>query len=155
MVLNSISNVILSSTLISRASDGFFKSKVTKSVVVVARPLTMSFAIALDVARSAIAERIAPTATASSVVPAVSYELSSLPQPQPDMFESILADLKFAPFFLLATEGKLYFDRTHEWHMNTLAELPSSPSPLAGEGGRREGVSRRSRRKHNRRPGEG
>jgi protein phosphatase len=40
-----------------------------------------------------------------------------------------LADLKFAPFFLLATEGKLYFDRTHEWHMRTLAEL----SPPSGE----------------------
>jgi protein phosphatase len=25
-----------------------------------------------------------------------------------------VVDLKFAPFFLLATEGKLYFDRTHE-----------------------------------------
>jgi protein phosphatase len=34
-----------------------------------------------------------------------------------------VADLRFAPFFLLATEGKTYFDRTHEWHMNTLAEL--------------------------------
>jgi protein phosphatase len=34
-----------------------------------------------------------------------------------------LEDLKFAPFFLLATEGKTYFGRTHEWHMNTLAEL--------------------------------
>ncbi|HEV3440528.1 MAG TPA: polynucleotide kinase-phosphatase [Gemmata sp.] len=34
-----------------------------------------------------------------------------------------LADLKFAPFFLLATEGKVYFDHTHDWHMRTLAEL--------------------------------
>ena len=34
-----------------------------------------------------------------------------------------LADLKFAPFFLLATEGKTYFDHTHDWHMRTLAEL--------------------------------
>ncbi|WP_246523515.1 polynucleotide kinase-phosphatase [Gemmata palustris] len=43
-----------------------------------------------------------------------------------------VADLKFAPFFLLATEGKLYFDRTHDWHMRTLAELgqPTPPSPL-------------------------
>jgi protein phosphatase len=32
-------------------------------------------------------------------------------------------DLKFAPFFLLAAEGKVYFDRNHEWHMRTLAEL--------------------------------
>lgn len=36
-----------------------------------------------------------------------------------------LADLKFAPFFLLATEGKTYFDRTHDWHMRTLAEPTS------------------------------
>jgi hypothetical protein len=34
-----------------------------------------------------------------------------------------VADLRFAPFFLLATEAKTYFDRTHEWHVNTLAEL--------------------------------
>ncbi|MBY0459890.1 MAG: polynucleotide kinase-phosphatase, partial [Gemmataceae bacterium] len=37
-----------------------------------------------------------------------------------------VADLKFAPFFLLAAEGKLYFDRTHEWHMRTLAELAAA-----------------------------
>jgi protein phosphatase len=43
-----------------------------------------------------------------------------------------VADLKFAPFFLLATEGKHYFDRTHEWHMRTLAELcEEDPTPLA------------------------
>ena len=33
------------------------------------------------------------------------------------------ADLKFAPFFLLATEGKTYFNQNHEWHMRTVAEL--------------------------------
>ncbi len=37
-----------------------------------------------------------------------------------------LADFKFAPFFLLATEGKTHFDQTHEWHMQTLAELANS-----------------------------
>ena len=47
-----------------------------------------------------------------------------------------VADLKFAPFFVLATEGRHYFDRTHEWHMRAVAEL-SSPSPLAGEGSER------------------
>jgi len=41
-----------------------------------------------------------------------------------------VADLKFAPFFVLATEGKHYFDRTHEWHMRTVAEL-ASPQLLA------------------------
>jgi hypothetical protein len=41
-----------------------------------------------------------------------------------------VADLKFAPFFLLATEGKHYFDRTHEWHMRELAAL-ASPLLLA------------------------
>jgi protein phosphatase len=50
-----------------------------------------------------------------------------------------VADLKFAPFFLLATEGKHYFDRTHEWHMRTLAELGGEdptprPPPPGGEG---------------------
>lgn len=41
-----------------------------------------------------------------------------------------VADLRFAPFFLLATEGKLFFDRSHEWHMNTVAEL-AGPSLMA------------------------
>jgi protein phosphatase len=34
-----------------------------------------------------------------------------------------LDDLKLAPFHLLATEGKTYFDREHLWHMETLATL--------------------------------
>ena len=34
-----------------------------------------------------------------------------------------LADLKLAPFHLLATEGKTYFDRDHAWHMETLRTL--------------------------------
>jgi len=34
-----------------------------------------------------------------------------------------VGDLKFAPFFVLATEGKAHFDRTHEWHMRELAAL--------------------------------
>ena len=34
-----------------------------------------------------------------------------------------IADLKLAPFHLLATEGAVYFDRDHLWHMETLGEL--------------------------------
>lgn len=34
-----------------------------------------------------------------------------------------VADLKIAPFHLLATEGKVHIDKTHEWHMNTLARM--------------------------------
>ena len=34
-----------------------------------------------------------------------------------------LEDLKLAPFHLLATEGKTYFDRDHAWHMETLRTL--------------------------------
>ena len=34
-----------------------------------------------------------------------------------------LADLKLAPFHLLATEGKTYFDRDHAWHLETLRTL--------------------------------
>ena len=34
-----------------------------------------------------------------------------------------LADLKLAPFHLLATEGRTYFDRDHAWHMETLRAL--------------------------------
>ena len=34
-----------------------------------------------------------------------------------------LDDLKLAPFHLLATEGKTYFDRDHAWHLETLRAL--------------------------------
>jgi protein phosphatase len=34
-----------------------------------------------------------------------------------------VADIKIAPFHLLASEGETYFDKTHAWHMETLAEL--------------------------------
>ena len=34
-----------------------------------------------------------------------------------------IADVKLAPFHLLATEGRTYFDETHVWHMDTLARL--------------------------------
>lgn len=36
---------------------------------------------------------------------------------------SSVADINLAPFHLLASEGKTHFDRTHAWHMETLAEL--------------------------------
>lgn len=42
-----------------------------------------------------------------------------------------LADLRLAPFHLLATEGAVHVDRTHLWHMETLAQLcRSDASPL-------------------------
>ncbi|UOQ64476.1 polynucleotide kinase-phosphatase [Hymenobacter volaticus] len=34
-----------------------------------------------------------------------------------------LADLRLAPFHLLATEGHTYFDKDHAWHMETLRAL--------------------------------
>ncbi len=36
---------------------------------------------------------------------------------------SSLADLKLAPFHLLATQGATYFERDHAWHMNMLAQI--------------------------------
>ena len=39
-----------------------------------------------------------------------------------------LEELRIAPFHLLATEGRTYFDCTHAWHLATLARLaPASP----------------------------
>ena len=32
-------------------------------------------------------------------------------------------DIKFAPFHLLASEGKVHVDKNHEWHMQTLSQL--------------------------------
>ena len=40
-----------------------------------------------------------------------------------------LADLQFAPFHLLASEGAVHTSKNHEWHMQTLAKLCA-----AGEG---------------------
>ena len=34
-----------------------------------------------------------------------------------------LDDLKLAPFHILASQGKTYFENDHEWHMKTLAKL--------------------------------
>src|SRR5262249_56190331 len=34
-----------------------------------------------------------------------------------------LADLKLAPFHLLASEGRVHTDKNHTWHMGTLAEV--------------------------------
>ncbi|UOR06647.1 polynucleotide kinase-phosphatase [Hymenobacter aerilatus] len=34
-----------------------------------------------------------------------------------------LADLRLAPFHLLATEGRTYFDKDHAWHMETLRAM--------------------------------
>ena len=34
-----------------------------------------------------------------------------------------IADLKLAPFHLLATEGAVYFDKDHLWHIETLSKL--------------------------------
>ncbi len=34
-----------------------------------------------------------------------------------------IADIRLAPFHLLATEGKVHTDQTHLWHMQTLADL--------------------------------
>jgi protein phosphatase len=34
-----------------------------------------------------------------------------------------LADLKLAPFHLLATEGRVHTDKDHVWHMETLAKI--------------------------------
>ena len=37
-----------------------------------------------------------------------------------------ITDLKLAPFHLLATEGKVYFDKDHLWHTQTLTKLCQS-----------------------------
>jgi protein phosphatase len=41
-----------------------------------------------------------------------------------------LDDLKLAPFHLLASENRVYFDRDHHWHMETLAGLCAADSGL-------------------------
>lgn len=41
-----------------------------------------------------------------------------------------LKDIKLAPFHLLATEKTSYFDKDHQWHMDTLARLASGSDGL-------------------------
>jgi protein phosphatase len=41
-----------------------------------------------------------------------------------------LAELRLAPFHFLASEGKVHTDQTHQWHMETLAELSSHAPEL-------------------------
>ncbi|WP_045217379.1 polynucleotide kinase-phosphatase [Desulfonatronovibrio magnus] len=41
-----------------------------------------------------------------------------------------LCDLKIAPFHLLATEGRVYDDKDHLWHMNILADLCKADEEL-------------------------
>ncbi len=41
-----------------------------------------------------------------------------------------IADLKLAPFHVLATEGKVHVDRDHVWHMETLAKVCAADAEL-------------------------
>ena len=41
-----------------------------------------------------------------------------------------LADLKLAPFHIMATEGAVHVDRDHAWHMERLAHLASFGEPI-------------------------
>jgi protein phosphatase len=41
-----------------------------------------------------------------------------------------LADLRLAPFHLLATEGAVHTDKDHRWHMDTLAAICRHDEPL-------------------------
>jgi protein phosphatase len=41
-----------------------------------------------------------------------------------------LADLKLAPFHLLASEGRVHADKDHVWHMETLAKICQRDSEL-------------------------
>jgi len=41
-----------------------------------------------------------------------------------------VADLRLAPFHILATEGVVHVDKPHTWHMDTLARLVATDEPL-------------------------
>ncbi len=41
-----------------------------------------------------------------------------------------IADLRLAPFHVLASEGKTYFDRNHVWHMETIHKLCAADEAL-------------------------
>ena len=41
-----------------------------------------------------------------------------------------LSDLKLAPFHLLATEGRVHTDQTHDWHMQQIAQITQADPEL-------------------------
>lgn len=41
-----------------------------------------------------------------------------------------LADLKLAPFHILATAGQVHIDKTHEWHMQQIAQIAQADPAL-------------------------
>ena len=41
-----------------------------------------------------------------------------------------LSDLKLAPFHILATEGKVHADQTHEWHLQQIAQIAGTDPDL-------------------------
>ncbi len=41
-----------------------------------------------------------------------------------------LLDLKLAPFHILATEGKVHTDKTHEWHMQQISQFTQADAEL-------------------------
>jgi protein phosphatase len=45
-----------------------------------------------------------------------------------------VTDLKLAPFHILATEGHVYIDKDHRWHMETLAEICRADGQELGQG---------------------
>ncbi|MEM6869161.1 MAG: polynucleotide kinase-phosphatase, partial [Cyanobacteria bacterium P01_C01_bin.121] len=41
-----------------------------------------------------------------------------------------LGDMKIAPFHILATEGKVHCDRTHDWHMQQISRIAAADAEL-------------------------
>jgi protein phosphatase len=39
-------------------------------------------------------------------------------------------DLRFAPFHILATEGVVHVDKTHQWHLDTIGRIVAASSSL-------------------------
>ena len=65
-----------------------------------------------------------------------------------------LADLKLAPFHLLATEGAVHTDKDHVWHMETLADVcRADPELLLATPYQRRGRDRPGERGRRRSPG--
>jgi protein phosphatase len=126
--------------------------------------LRKQYATTGSAARAGLAASIAALRSAGAHVPNTS-ELTSRYEKRREMAEQYidayrrycwtvhsLADLKLAPFHLLASEGKLHVDKDHVWHMATLARLcasdpelllatPYQVVDLGDEGSQKEGVT--------------
>ncbi len=89
---------------------------------------TQGLSAAVDSLQKAVA-RTAEKGTAAETLLQQYQQRSVLAQKYTDAYRqycwpvTTLSDLKLAPFHILATEGKVHIDQTHQWHLQQIAKV--------------------------------